>query len=212
MEGLDATFEMCDAAAAAFESVLDEGVVSFEELPADLGADAIDAVGEFFPMPELNSFDDSTEGAKEVDVDGNSVSAEEDGSADASGTPRTAEASEGASATGAGFEDLRGSTAMASRRMTPEERLVVLHKRKLRNRQSAKRSRARRLKTIAELSEVFEEISRDSEALKRKAEIVVEQNKLLKEENSRLQETLELYRKALDQKKSESGGIVAAAA
>mmetsp|Transcript_32027 Transcript_32027/g.32656 ORF Transcript_32027/g.32656 Transcript_32027/m.32656 type:complete len:194 (+) Transcript_32027:470-1051(+) len=108
--------------------------------------------------------------------------------------------------------DLKGSTAMASRKMSPEERALVLHKRRLRNRQSAKRSRTRRLKTIGELSDEMEEISKNANSLRRKCEQVVEQNTLLKDENARLHETLELYRNALAQKKSDAGFHIAHAA
>lgn len=47
--------------------------------------------------------------------------------------------------------DLRGSTAAKSRKMTVEQRDVMLHKRRLRNRASAARSRDKQRKTIGEL-------------------------------------------------------------
>lgn len=49
--------------------------------------------------------------------------------------------------------DLRGSTAAKSRKMTDEERDIMLHKRRLRNRASAARSRDKQRKTIGELGE-----------------------------------------------------------
>lgn len=51
------------------------------------------------------------------------------------------------------FNDLKGSTAAKSRKMSLSERDIMLHKRRLRNRQSAARSRDKQRKTIGDVGE-----------------------------------------------------------
>eukprot|EP00183_Erythrolobus_madagascarensis_P000380 CAMPEP_0185847824 /NCGR_PEP_ID=MMETSP1354-20130828/2940_1 /TAXON_ID=708628 /ORGANISM="Erythrolobus madagascarensis, Strain CCMP3276" /LENGTH=231 /DNA_ID=CAMNT_0028548155 /DNA_START=510 /DNA_END=1205 /DNA_ORIENTATION=- len=189
-----------------FEAVFRDGEANFPDMPSVVPSETGDDVATFFPFVDLGAFahaesksekceDDDDASADMIEIEVEQTTEAPTDSSEPAGKAACIEE-----------DDLRGSTAMAARKMTPEERAVVLHKRKLRNRQSAKRSRARRLKTIGELSDAYDEIARDADTLRRKCELVVEQNKLLKEENTRLQETLELYRSALNQQKSSPGG------
>lgn len=61
--------------------------------------------------------------------------------------------------------DLSGSTAAKSRKMTDTERDIMLHKRRLRNRASAARSRDKQRKTIHDLSDEMDELMAHSKAL-----------------------------------------------
>lgn len=54
--------------------------------------------------------------------------------------------------------DLAGSTSAEVRRMNDDERALVHYKRRLRNRESAKRSRARRQATISDIQTELEEL------------------------------------------------------
>lgn len=56
------------------------------------------------------------------------------------------------------LKDLSGSTAAKSRKMTDDERDIMLHKRRLRNRASAARSRDKQRKTINDISDELQEI------------------------------------------------------
>lgn len=54
--------------------------------------------------------------------------------------------------------DLAGSTSAEVRRMNENERALVHYKRRLRNRESAKRSRARRQATISDIQSELEDL------------------------------------------------------
>ena len=89
--------------------------------------------------------------------------------------------------------DLKGTTAARSRKMSEEERRIMLHKRRLRNRASAARSREKRCKTITDLTTEVEELLRTTSELSSKcSSLGVEvkrlqaDNKALQKENSRL--------------------------
>lgn len=56
------------------------------------------------------------------------------------------------------LRDLAGSTSAEVRRMTEDERALVHYKRRLRNRESAKRSRAKRQATISDIQQELEEL------------------------------------------------------
>lgn len=56
------------------------------------------------------------------------------------------------------LSDLTGSTSAEVRRMNEDERALVHYKRRLRNRESAKRSRARRQATISDIQEELEDL------------------------------------------------------
>lgn len=58
--------------------------------------------------------------------------------------------------------DLSGSSSAQVRRMDEDERALVHYKRRLRNRESAKRSRARRQATISELSIEIKELREET--------------------------------------------------
>lgn len=77
--------------------------------------------------------------------------------------------------------------------MSPPERELVLYKRKLRNRESARRSRAKRQATLAELQDEVDDLAllgarvleiaaglrRENEALKKKAGVKVKDEDVL---------------------------------
>lgn len=64
--------------------------------------------------------------------------------------------------------DLKGSTAAKSRKMTPQERDIMLHKRRLRNRQSAARSRDKQRKTITELGDEVDQLLLKAQRVKQR--------------------------------------------
>lgn len=65
--------------------------------------------------------------------------------------------------------DLSGTTAAQSRKMTPVQRDIMLHKRRLRNRASAARSREKQRKTIAELAGELDALGERADALAKTA-------------------------------------------
>jgi hypothetical protein len=67
------------------------------------------------------------------------------------------------------LRDLKGTTAAKSRKMSASERDVMLHKRRLRNRESAARSREKQRKTINELSDEMGELLAVAHVLKLRA-------------------------------------------
>ncbi|KAA8499533.1 hypothetical protein FVE85_7118 [Porphyridium purpureum] len=81
------------------------------------------------------------------------------------------------------LEDLSGCTASVARRMSPEDRAVMLMKRKLRNRESAKRSRAKRMQTVDVLQDQVRRMSREAEELRQRCEAVVLKNTELRRQN-----------------------------
>lgn len=89
--------------------------------------------------------------------------------------------------------DLKGTTAARSRKMTEEERRIMLHKRRLRNRASAARSREKRCRTITDLAKEVEDLlnktgqlSSQCTALKKDVQRLSTQNRNLQKENARL--------------------------
>lgn len=82
--------------------------------------------------------------------------------------------------------DLSGSTAAKSRKMTDAERDIMLHKRRLRNRASAARSRDKQRKTVNELSDEMEELLCHSTELKKRCENAEGKNVELQALNSAL--------------------------
>lgn len=96
------------------------------------------------------------------------------------------------------LRDLKGSTAAKSRKMTVEERDIMLHKRRLRNRQSAARSRDKQRRTIGDVGEEVEQLLRVAEKLRVRCETVEKDLELLKTENEGLKrENLELKKGGL---------------
>ncbi|KAA8499531.1 hypothetical protein FVE85_7116 [Porphyridium purpureum] len=87
-------------------------------------------------------------------------------------------------------KDLSGSTARAARRMSAEERSVMLMKRKLRNRESAKRSRAKRLQTIHGLKEQMRNMSREAQQLRIRCEAATQQSLELRLQNEELKKSV----------------------
>lgn len=82
--------------------------------------------------------------------------------------------------------DLTGSTAAKSRKMTDKERDIMLHKRRLRNRASAARSRDKQRKTIIELSDELEELYYRSEDILQRCNLAEHRIKLLEKEKALL--------------------------
>eukprot|EP00182_Erythrolobus_australicus_P000304 CAMPEP_0185830268 /NCGR_PEP_ID=MMETSP1353-20130828/726_1 /TAXON_ID=1077150 /ORGANISM="Erythrolobus australicus, Strain CCMP3124" /LENGTH=219 /DNA_ID=CAMNT_0028528145 /DNA_START=298 /DNA_END=957 /DNA_ORIENTATION=- len=79
-----------------------------------------------------------------------------------------------------GEESLAGTTAEKARMMTSEEKEVMLMKRKLRNRESAKRSRARLNDSIAQLSRETTELERRVSQSQDLINSITHQNALLR--------------------------------
>lgn len=82
--------------------------------------------------------------------------------------------------------DLRGSTAAKSRKMTEEERDIMLHKRRLRNRQSAARSRDKQRKTISDVGDEVDELVARSDIILQRCLQVEKEVRLLREANDAL--------------------------
>lgn len=93
--------------------------------------------------------------------------------------------------------DLRGTTAARSRKMTEEERRVMLHKRRLRNRASAARSREKRSRTLNDLSAEVEELMKKAATLAEQARNAVEEARNLKARNVLLSKENELLKAEL---------------
>lgn len=95
------------------------------------------------------------------------------------------------------MSDLKGTTAARSRKMTEDERRVMLHKRRLRNRASAARSREKRSRTLHDLSSEVEELMKKAAALAEQARSAVEEAQKLKAKNILLTKENELLKSEL---------------
>ncbi|GJQ09864.1 hypothetical protein GpartN1_g1655.t1 [Galdieria partita] len=94
------------------------------------------------------------------------------------------------------LEDLKGSTSAQGRRMTAEERALMLYKRKLRNRESAAKTRKKRAKTLNQIGEELEELRLRADSLNERSSRAYkteEENKKLVEENSHLRNVINQY-------------------
>eukprot|EP00871_Galdieria_phlegrea_P000313 jgi/Galph1/1282/GphlegSOOS_G6057.1 len=94
------------------------------------------------------------------------------------------------------LEDLEGSTSAAGRKMTPEERSLMLFKRKLRNRESAARTRTKRAKTMKQIGEELEELRQKADLLETQGTVLLnteEENKKLQRENAHLRNVIKQY-------------------
>mmetsp|Transcript_42135 Transcript_42135/g.103678 ORF Transcript_42135/g.103678 Transcript_42135/m.103678 type:complete len:269 (+) Transcript_42135:206-1012(+) len=87
--------------------------------------------------------------------------------------------------------DLKGVTSMAVRNMTKDERELVLHKRKLRNRESAKKSRARKQTTMEGLRAMLEDLRDEAILLRQKCSETETDVAALRLENASLRARLE---------------------
>lgn len=93
----------------------------------------------------------------------------------------------------ADLKDLRGSTAAKSRKMTDDERDIMLHKRRLRNRLSAARSRDKQRKTIGDVGEEVDELLEKSKTLQTRCEAAERELQALRAANDALrQENVDL--------------------
>lgn len=79
--------------------------------------------------------------------------------------------------------NLEGTTSAEVRKMNATERELVLYKRKLRNRESARRSRQKRQATLLELQEEVDDLMQVSERM-------VDVGMVLRDENTRLRDRL----------------------
>lgn len=91
------------------------------------------------------------------------------------------------------LKDLRGSTAAKSRKMTDDERDIMLHKRRLRNRLSAARSRVKQRKTIQDVGDEVDELIEKSDLLQQRCDAAEREilalraaNEALRQENAEL--------------------------
>ncbi|EME30214.1 hypothetical protein Gasu2_26880 [Galdieria sulphuraria] len=94
------------------------------------------------------------------------------------------------------LEDLKGSTSAQGRKMTAEERTLMLYKRKLRNRESAAKTRKKRAKTLNQIGQELEELRQRADSLNERsshAHRTEEENKKLVEENSHLRNVINQY-------------------
>lgn len=82
--------------------------------------------------------------------------------------------------------DLKGTTAARSRKMTEDERNLMLHKRRLRNRASAARSREKQRNTVAVLAQQVEELSQDAFRLRKDCSDAQSEIQRLREQNATL--------------------------
>lgn len=96
------------------------------------------------------------------------------------------------------LSDLKGTTAARSRKMTEEERRVMLHKRRLRNRASAARSREKRSRTLNDLSTEVEELLKRAAALAEQAKHAMEETRRLNAKNVLLTKENELLKAELN--------------
>lgn len=106
-------------------------------------------------------------------------------------------------------QDLAGTTAAASRRMSTEERQLMLHKRKLRNRASAARSRAVARTVVADVVEEVAALEAAVTTVGARVEGVVSANAQLRRENAELREMVGMLRQTVQ---GQGGMVVAAGA
>lgn len=104
-------------------------------------------------------------------------------------------------------QDLAGTTAAASRRMSTEERQLMLHKRKLRNRASAARSRAVARTVVADVVGEVTALEAAVSAVGARVEGVVSANAELRRENAELREMVSMLRQTVQGQ----GGLAMAA-
>lgn len=90
--------------------------------------------------------------------------------------------------------NVEGSTSQAVRNMSKEERSLVLDNRKIRNRASARRSRARRLSCVLQLGSEIREISNKYTALMEKLDQIFDENDKYTESIRRMQMQMDLLR------------------
>lgn len=112
-------------------------------------------------------------------------------------TPTRRKASTSLPLAEADMADLKGTTAARSRKMTEDERRVMLHKRRLRNRASAARSREKRSRTLHDLSSEVEELMKKAAALADQARSAVEEGQKLKAKNALLTKENEFLKSEL---------------
>lgn len=93
--------------------------------------------------------------------------------------------------------DLSGTTAARSRKMTEDERKVMLHKRRLRNRASAARSREKRSRTLNDLTCEVEDLMLKSARLAQQASQALEEARKLRAKNVMLAKENELLKSEL---------------
>mmetsp|Transcript_12032 Transcript_12032/g.24513 ORF Transcript_12032/g.24513 Transcript_12032/m.24513 type:complete len:312 (-) Transcript_12032:285-1220(-) len=103
-------------------------------------------------------------------------------------------------------EDWTGTTSSMGKKMTEEERKIMLFKRKLRNRESAARSRRRRQKTLGELQNEMEDLREDSEVLLQLSREFLKRE----EEFEKLESEKTSIQEALEEERSRSSDLASA--
>jgi len=103
-------------------------------------------------------------------------------------SPMSTSLSSSSSSLANGFElselgDLKGTTAYAARKMTPDEKQLMLLKRKIRNRESAKRSKAKKDSQIHNIQVSHEKLLGELEQLRMRVQELVAENTNMKQEN-----------------------------
>jgi FtsZ-binding cell division protein ZapB len=88
-------------------------------------------------------------------------------------------------------EDLSGHTAAEAKGMTPEEREKMLYKRRIRNRESAARTREKRKISLQSIQAECDELNQRMAELDERVQQVSDHNSALHRENQRLR--MELY-------------------
>mmetsp|Transcript_1554 Transcript_1554/g.4153 ORF Transcript_1554/g.4153 Transcript_1554/m.4153 type:complete len:210 (-) Transcript_1554:500-1129(-) len=94
-----------------------------------------------------------------------------------------------------GPEDLAGTTAHQARQMSKSERELVLIKRKLRNRESARKSRLRKEQLVAELAGEFARLSETAVAIRGECETLAMSTAALAEQYRGLSEVAAVIRR-----------------
>mmetsp|Transcript_13016 Transcript_13016/g.22357 ORF Transcript_13016/g.22357 Transcript_13016/m.22357 type:complete len:186 (-) Transcript_13016:1319-1876(-) len=81
------------------------------------------------------------------------------------------------------LSDLKGTTAYAARQMTPDEKQLMLLKRKIRNRESAKRSKAKRDTQIQNIQKSHTMLLAEVEQLRKQIVQLTAENDVIRKEN-----------------------------
>lgn len=105
------------------------------------------------------------------------------------------------------LRDLKGTTAAKSRKMSAQEHDVMLHKRRLRNRASAARSRDKQRKTISELCEEMEALEKNSSQLLKRAVAAEAHTALTNSQNAELSARIVTLREELDLLRKENTSL-----
>mmetsp|Transcript_10778 Transcript_10778/g.28837 ORF Transcript_10778/g.28837 Transcript_10778/m.28837 type:complete len:315 (-) Transcript_10778:753-1697(-) len=93
--------------------------------------------------------------------------------------------------------DLTGTTAMEARKMSESERQVVLLKRKMRNRESARRSRVKKQATLRDMNEEYFELLDRAHAMKHSVDMLETQVARVRSQSSAMRRKIDGQESAL---------------